>query len=462
MDLAFSAVCLRAATHAQTQTDSISIGKVIMAFYKGTKIPVALKLSRRALVKSRVSRKGLEVLEDPLREIAIIKKLSNFPGEGKDYIVELYDEIVDEKYHLGVFEFAAGGELFTCVEKVGALGSKRARQIFKQMALGVRFLHRHNVCHLDLSLENILLDRDGRIKICDFGVAREVMPGQVLNAPGSPVERPGKLAYMAPEVFAGKEFDRSADVYTLGVDLFLLLTGVMPYKMPSTADWNYRLIRSGNISRLLSDWKMSHLVSPLCQDLLLKMLAPRAERLTIDQVLSHPWVAGFPPDLSPSANPVCKITPSRQSHALPELHQSCPQVVQSGSPTSIRHQQLSANGNLPQHPQQKVLLNTNEPHQQQFIQPTRGPEKKAQETFFIRKFRSEGCVFRPQKRCLERSASYSKPIPSKSPKHEASQSPGANIRSLQDENDTETSEVRQASVFGAVQDIDFHIGCMHL
>jgi len=102
--------------------------------------------------------------------------------------------------------------------------------------------------------------------------------------------RPGKVGYMAPEVFAGLPFDgRKADTFSLGVILFLMLTGIPPWRSPALSDDRYRLIMSGSLAKLLRAWGVP--VSPCAFHLLSRLLCPPEDRFTIDQVASHPFLA---------------------------------------------------------------------------------------------------------------------------------------------------------------------------
>jgi serine/threonine protein kinase len=181
------------------------------------------------------------------------------------------------------------------------------------MASAVDFVHRRGIAHLDLSLENVLLDCDDTIKVCDFGMARRlVCTAKEVAAPTSPssssslataiVEqkaaattellsgKPGKIGYMAAEVYAGQAFDGyAADVWSLGVMLFMILTGIPPWKVPCRSDERYRLITTGHLQELLHAWNTPIDTVPF--DLLSHMLCPPSQRWTMQQVLTHAFVA---------------------------------------------------------------------------------------------------------------------------------------------------------------------------
>ena len=103
--------------------------------------------------------------------------------------------------------------------------------------------------------------------------------------------KPGKLGYMAAELFGGAHFDgKACDVYSSGVILFIILTGVPPFEMSAESDARFRLIYSGQLRKLLQTWQLLHVVSEQAIDLLSHMLCPPDKRFTIEQVLAHPWL----------------------------------------------------------------------------------------------------------------------------------------------------------------------------
>jgi|Transcript_3169 serine/threonine protein kinase len=261
---------------------------------------VAIKLSKLELVASRTTKKGVKVLENPEVEQAIFKYLANSldKGVGSNFVIKLLGEGEDDKYKWSIFEYADKGELFAHVTS-GGLGVLRSQTLFKQLAQGLAYLHRNHVAHLDLSLENVLLDKNDNVKICDFGMARDVSVSRKCS--GSR-ERPGKVAYMAPEVFAGMSFDaKKADVFSIGVDLFLMLTGVLPFQIPALSDPCFACLTEGRINMLLEHWKLTDRVRPDAADLLSNMFCAEDQRYTIEQVLDHPWVSSHTPPSTPLA-----------------------------------------------------------------------------------------------------------------------------------------------------------------
>lgn len=273
-------------------------GQIKLATERCSGLVVAVKLSSKDLMVSKRTCRGVKVLEDPLEEQQILKLLANSPdqGPGSGNIVRLLAEAEDATHQWSIFEYAEKGELFAHVGE-GGLDLFRSKTWFRQIALGTHYLHRNNIAHLDLSLENVLLDKYDNAKICDFGMARNLNNVHVSDAS----DRPGKICYMAPEILAGQPYDpKKADVFSLGVDLFLLLTGVLPFQLPAFSDPCFNCIAIGEIARLLDAWDLKEKVCQEAAHLISNMICAEQYRYSIDHVLAHPWLSNLTPPNSPS------------------------------------------------------------------------------------------------------------------------------------------------------------------
>jgi serine/threonine protein phosphatase PrpC len=117
------------------------------------------------------------------------------------------------------------GELLeTRLARRPALGLEEGRNIAVLLARAAAALHRAGIVHRDIKPDNVILEREGALKLIDFGVVR--IPGQE-DAP--PADIPGTLAYMAPEMFDGEAGNEATDIYALGVTMFRAFTGELPY-----------------------------------------------------------------------------------------------------------------------------------------------------------------------------------------------------------------------------------------
>lgn len=130
-----------------------------------------------------------------------------------------------------VMPYVSGGTLRDELERVGPLSLQQTVNYLEQLAAALDFAHEHGVIHRDIKPANIMLTLDGRLLLSDFGlvkiVAENQMPQMRLTGAGAPVGTPD---YMAPEQVIGDDVDTRADLYSLGVILFQMLTGTTPFQ----------------------------------------------------------------------------------------------------------------------------------------------------------------------------------------------------------------------------------------
>ena len=127
-------------------------------------------------------------------------------------ITKILEMFEDDKYILIIMEYINGGNLFSFVKKRRKLSEKISKFLFKQIILGLQHIHSHNIVHRDVKLENILIDLNNTIKICDFGI------GRVLSNPDDLLyDQCGTPMYMAPEIlFSHKRKDIKVFLWTYG------------------------------------------------------------------------------------------------------------------------------------------------------------------------------------------------------------------------------------------------------
>ncbi|XP_055354632.1 serine/threonine kinase SAD-1-like [Paramacrobiotus metropolitanus] len=261
------------------------------------------KVAIKIINKEKLSESVLTKVE---REIAIMKLVE------QPHVLALYDVYENKKYLYLVLEHVGGGELFDYLVKKGRLTPKEARKFFRQIISALDFCHSHGICHRDLKPENLLLDDKTNIRIADFGMASLQMNGSMLETScGSP-------HYASPEVIRGERYDgRRADVWSCGVILYALLVGALPFD-------------DDNLRNLLEKVKkgvfhIPHFVPPECQNLLRGMIeVDPNKRMTIAQIIRHPWVcAGGKGELELEL-PVVQIV---QTHIIPTMDAIDPDVL---------------------------------------------------------------------------------------------------------------------------------------
>jgi eukaryotic-like serine/threonine-protein kinase len=140
-------------------------------------------------------------------------------------IVTILDRGEDEGRQFIVFELVEGRTLAEVLQAEGRLPVRRALEIAIQVALGLGFAHEQGLVHRDVKPQNVILNGDGRAKVTDFGIARS-LDVQGVTQSGAVL---GTSNYIAPEQASGRPVDRTTDVYSLGVVLFELLTGEVPF-----------------------------------------------------------------------------------------------------------------------------------------------------------------------------------------------------------------------------------------
>ncbi|XP_028807145.1 calcium-dependent protein kinase 26-like isoform X2 [Neltuma alba] len=233
-------------------------------------------LACKSIAKDRL------VTSDDLRsvklEIEIMARLSGHPN-----VVDLKAVYEEEDFVHLVMELCAGGELFHRLEKNGRFSESEARVLFRHLMQVVLYCHENGVVHRDLKPENILLATrasSSPIKLADFGLATYIKPGQSLHGlVGSPF-------YIAPEVLAGS-YDQAADVWSAGVILYILLSGMPPF-WGKTKSQIFEAVKAADLRFPSEPW--DH-ISKSAKDLIKGMLCTEpSRRLTAQQVLDHCWM----------------------------------------------------------------------------------------------------------------------------------------------------------------------------
>jgi len=221
-----------------------------------------------------------------------IKSLTQVKHEN---VMKLYAYNLNAKYPekngnsistiLLVLEYCPGGELFDILYYTDKLDEKTARTYFQMMIQGIKACHDSGITHRDIKPQNLLLDKNYNLKLTDFGLSK------INDNPDADMKTTyvGTRGYQAPELLAGKKYNKSCDVFSAGVVLFILLTGYPPFEQGSKKDKWYRPLAKNNETKF---WKQHQgcQISDTCQDLLVNMLAYKPmKRFTLEQIESHAW-----------------------------------------------------------------------------------------------------------------------------------------------------------------------------
>ncbi|TRY57347.1 hypothetical protein DNTS_024939, partial [Danionella cerebrum] len=254
-----------------------------------------VKLARHILTGKEVAIKIIDKtqlnptsLQKLFREVRIMKTLHH-PN-----IVQLFEVIETEKTLYLVMEYASGGEVFDYLVSHGRMKELEARAKFRQIVSAVHYCHQKNIVHRDLKAENLLLDADSNIKIADFGFSNEFTLGNKLDTfCGSP-------PYAAPELFQGKKYDGpEVDIWSLGVILYTLVSGSLPFDGQNLKELRERVLRG--------KYRVPFYMSTDCEGILRRFLVLNpSKRCTLEQVMKDKWMnAGYESEeLKPHTEPV--------------------------------------------------------------------------------------------------------------------------------------------------------------
>ena len=254
-----------------------AFGKVNLSLHTLTGRLVAIKsINKTKLINERQKAK-IQL------ETSIMKILSS-----SNYIVKIYETFQTQKHFCIVMEYICAGDLLSYIRKRSKLTEQIAKFIFKQIILSLQYIHNHNIIHRDIKLDNILIDLNNNIKICDFGVSKKISLNDKMY------EQCGTPAYIAPEILKNKGYEGfSVDIWSAGVVLYAMLSGTVPFKGNNLNEL-HDLIMKGKfnvINDISNDAK--HLIKCLLE------VDPR-KRISVQSILNHPWLVNV--DVSNTKN----------------------------------------------------------------------------------------------------------------------------------------------------------------
>ncbi|XP_077522544.1 MAP/microtubule affinity-regulating kinase 3 isoform X48 [Amblyomma americanum] len=288
-----------------------TIGKGNFAKVKLAKhVPTGKEVAIKIIDKTQLNPSSLQKL---FREVRIMKMLDH-PN-----IVKLYQVIETEKTLYLVMEYASGGEVFDYLVAHGRMKEKEARAKFRQIVSAVQYCHQKRIIHRDLKAENLLLDGEMNIKIADFGFSNEFVPGMKLDTfCGSP-------PYAAPELFQGKKYDGpEVDVWSLGVILYTLVSGSLPFDGANLKELRERVLRG--------KYRIPFYMSTDCENLLKKFLVLNpAKRATLEVIMKDKWMnIGYEDDeLKPYLEPETDFGDSKRIEILMSMGYSRDEIEDS-------------------------------------------------------------------------------------------------------------------------------------
>lgn len=251
-------------------------GNVLECYSKKTREKCALKI----LLDSPTARQEVELHWQASAGPHIVRILS------------LYENVhMGKKALFVVMECMDGGELFNRIEARGdrAFTEREASEIMHDIGTAIEFLHHKNIAHRDVKPENLLYttkDINATLKLTDFGFAKETVQHNSLQTPCyTPY-------YVAPEVLGPEKYDKSCDMWPLGVIMYILLCGYPPFSSntgKAISPGMKQRIKLGQYDFLDPEWAY---VSAEAKQLIVQLLETDPnKRMTIDQFMNHPWIS---------------------------------------------------------------------------------------------------------------------------------------------------------------------------
>lgn len=246
--------------------DSNSNANVWRALHVKTQKEVAIKVF--GMDDMRVSS-----FSSQIREVSFLERMDN------PFIVSIYDKFQEKESFFIVMEYICRGNLRDYVNECGCLNETIARNLFCQLICAVEYLHTDpKIIHRDLKAENILIDQNYNIRVIDFGLSIKDSETTKSSTTVS--------AYYAPELLLGGSYDGKVDIWSLGVVLYGMVTGHLPF------DNEDPVVTRSEILNAEPDVPSN--LSEQLRDLIFYMLQKDpTKRCSIEQIKSHPWFDSY-------------------------------------------------------------------------------------------------------------------------------------------------------------------------
>jgi hypothetical protein len=297
-----------------------TIANYVVEDFLGQGMEGCVYLARDALLGRQVAlktlREGSPGATRGVEEARILARLEHA------HIVRVYHARRHHGVWYVIYEYLAGGSLEALIQRLGALPLKRALETLAQAASGLAHAHAAGIVHRDLKPQNMLLSLAGDLRLADFGLALD-LKGRA-PASGQPVGTP---AYLAPELWSGNTATTASDVFSLGVSLYFVLTGRLPFVARDTEQL-YR-------AQLELEPKLPMELPASVRELVLAMLAKEPQARppcpsvteTLRALAEHPYRAVTPERKLRRLSAANPFAPGGVDHAARKALRSGPDAV---------------------------------------------------------------------------------------------------------------------------------------
>lgn len=243
---------------------------VYLAQHGITQIMVALKCIPKAKLRNQAE---FELLQ---REVNLMRNLDH------PFIVTFYEVLDDKDNFYIAMEVVENGNLLEYINNNKGLSEQQARRIFCQLVTVLRYLHvEKRIMHRDIKAENVLLDRNYNVRLVDFGLSKAFSKNDpfLQTTCGSP-------AYVAPEIIKEKPYTSAAEIWSLGVLLYAMVVGTLPFNGDNISLMLQRIINDKPV--------IPNFLSPNLKLLINRLLIKEpSARITLQEIIDHPWLTEF-------------------------------------------------------------------------------------------------------------------------------------------------------------------------
>jgi hypothetical protein len=249
------------------QIGSGAFASVWCARHEVTQMKVAIKVISRSTIPG-------EDITRLTRELSLLQQLHH------PFLAEFFEFLEDESWFYYVMEFVEGGHIGRLIGSRTQLTEVQSRHYFAQLVSVLDYLHNEIcVCHRDLKAENVMIDRNANIRLIDFGLSRQfsLTTPEMATSCGSP-------AYAAPEMIRQRPYTTTADIWSAGVLLFLMVTGHLP--------WDDGDVRKLVEKIVYTDTTFPPFLSSGLVNLLRRIFVKNPDqRIALAQINEHAWFA---------------------------------------------------------------------------------------------------------------------------------------------------------------------------
>ncbi|KAK8390013.1 hypothetical protein O3P69_012905 [Scylla paramamosain] len=284
----------------------------------------------------RKRRRAQDVRHEILHEAAVL-----LLARPSSRIVSLHQLYETTSEIILVLELAEGGELQRVIDEEESLGEEAVRRYMTNILSALRFLHAHNIAHLDLKPQNLLLTGQhpgSEVKLCDFGISRIILSDiEVREVLGTP-------DYVAPEILQYEPISLATDMWSVGVLAYVLLTGHSPFG-GNTKQETFLNISQGHVD---FPEELFEGVSGTAMDFITRLLIVEPGcRMTVQEALEHQWLSGLQTPARPVPNPT--HTPASNGACTP-IKAPSPTPTQPVSPSGMASYHYISSGSTKARP----------------------------------------------------------------------------------------------------------------